>query len=397
MDLEAIVDGLCGFSGRAAGSDAERRAAGWLRERLAATKREAAFEVHWVRPHWSTIHLFIGLFGVVASLLSTSEPIAGVSILGVAFLSTLLEVTGRPSPARLLSFRRATQNVVAPPPRPRGQRVRLVIVAPYDAARRGLAYRPTVRRAGVELRRATRGWWPPPLTWMALALLALTAIAAVRVAGPDPSWLSVVQLVPTVGLLVAIALLADISLSDPSPDASGASAVAVAIALVDALDRQPLARIDVELVLAGAGDGPSLGASAYVRKRRRRWDAARIAFLEVRPCGAGKPAYWVTDGPVIPLRLHPRLIELTSEAAGPGGASAERGRANSAAYRARQARWPAIAIGALDDDGIVPRRRGPDDTPDEIDRAAMDATLELCLALVTTLDEDLAKRQDAAP
>ena len=116
MDLEAIVDGLCGCSERAAGSDAERRAAGWLRDRIAQTKRDAAFEVHWVRPHWPTIHLLIALAGVVGSLVSTSEPIAGVSVLGVAFLSTLLELTGRPSPARLLSFRRATQNVVAPPP-----------------------------------------------------------------------------------------------------------------------------------------------------------------------------------------------------------------------------------------------------------------------------------------
>jgi hypothetical protein len=396
MDLEAIVDGLCGFSGRAAGSDAERRAAGWLRDRIAECKRDAAFEVHWVRPHWSTIQLLNALAGVVGSLLSTSVPIAGVSVLGVAFLSSLLEVTGRPSPTRLLSFRRATQNVVAPPPRARSQRVRLVVVADYDAPRRGLAYRPAIRRTGAELRRATHGWWPPPLMWMALALLLLTAIAAVRVAGPDPSWLSAVQLAPTVALLVAIALLADISLSEPSPDASGASAVAVAIALIEALDQQPLARLDVELVLAGAGDGPALGAGAYVRKRRRRWDAARIALLELRPCGAGKPAYWVTDGPVVPLRLHPRLIELTAEAAGRDGATPVRGRANSPAYRARQVRWPAVAIGAVDEDGIVPRRRGPDDTPDKIDRAAMDATLELCLALITTLDEDLAKRQDAA-
>src|SRR3954454_9294288 len=205
MDLEAIVDGLCGFSGRAAGSDAERRAAGWLRDQLAKTKRDAAFEVHWVRPHWSTIHLFSALAGVVGSLLSPGVPVAGVAILGVALLSTVLEITGRLSPIRLLSFRRATQNVVAPPPRARSQRVRLVIVANYDAPRRGLAYRPLVRRTGAELRRATRGWWPPPLTWMALALLLLTAIAAVRVAGYDPSWLSAVQLVPTVVLLVAIA------------------------------------------------------------------------------------------------------------------------------------------------------------------------------------------------
>jgi hypothetical protein len=245
------------------------------------------------------------------------------------------------------------------------------------------------------MRRGTRGWWPPPLAWMALALGLITAACAVRVAGYDPEWLSVVQLIPTVVLLVAVALLADISLSDPSPDASGASAVAVALALVRALDRQPLSQLDVELVLAGAGDGPALGARGYVRNRRRRWDPARLAVLEVKPCGAGRPAFWVTDGPVVPLRLHPRLIELATAAL--GADAGERGREASAAYRARQARWPALAVGALDPDGTVPRRRAADDEPAALDPKAMRSTLELCVALVTALDADLAKREDASP
>src|SRR5215212_2142972 len=258
MDLEATVEGLCGFRNRSAGSDAERRAAGWLRDRLRAAGRDAGFEVHWVRPHWSTIYLLAAVAGVAGSLLATASAIAGLAVVAVALASTLLELSGRPSPLRLLSFRRATQNVVAPPPRARS--VRLIVVAAYDAPRRGLAFRPGVRRVDAALRRGTHGWWPPPLTLMAVALALVTAACAVRVAGYDPEWLAVVQLVPTVVLLVAVALLADVTVSDPSPDASGASAVAVALALVRALDRRPLARLDVELVLAGSSDGPALGA-----------------------------------------------------------------------------------------------------------------------------------------
>jgi hypothetical protein len=391
MDLEATVEGLCGFRDRSAGSDAERRAAGWLRERLRAAGRDAAFEVHWVRPHWSTIHLLGAVAGVAGSLLATASAVAGLAVVAVALASTLLELTGRPSPVRLLSFRRATQNVVAPPPRARGGRVRLIVVASYDAPRRGLAFRPGLRRADAALRRATRGWWPPPLTVMAAALALVTAACAVRVAGYDPAWLAVVQLVPTLALLLAVAMLADVTLSDPSPDASGASAVAVALALVHALDRQPLAKLDVELVLAGSGDGPALGARGYVRNRRGRWDPERVAVLEVRPCGAGEPVLWVTDGPVLPLRLHPRLIELAQAS---GATTLERGREASAAYRARQAGWPAIAVGALDADGLVPRRRSGDDEPAALDHKAMEATRELCHALVTALDADLSKRED---
>ena len=391
MDLEGTVEGLCGFAARSGGSDAERRAAGWLRNRLAAQKRDAALEVQWVRPHWSTIHLVHALAGVVGSLVSTASAVAGLAVVAVAFVSTLLELSGRPSPARLVSYRRATQNVVSPPPRAHSRRVRLVVIAAYDAARRGLVFRPALRRLDAALRARTRGWWPPPLEWMAFALALLTAITATRTAGHDPGWLAVVQFVPTVALLIAVALLADVALSDPSPDASGATAVAVAMALVTALDARPLGHLDVELVLAGAGDGPALGAGAYIRKRRRRWDPERLAVLEIRPCAAGAPALWVTDGPVVPLRLHPRLIEL-GRAASDAVATDLRGRDASAAYRARRARWPAIALGAADDDGIVPHGRMPDDEPGSIDVGAMEATLELCLALATALDADLAKR-----
>src|SRR5205809_79984 len=146
MDLEATVEGLCGFAARSAGSDAERRAAGWLRGRLAAQKRDAAFEVQWVRPHWSSIHLAHALAAVVGSLVSTASAIAGLWVVAVAFVSTLLELSGWPSPARLISYRRATQNVVSPPPRARSRRVRVVVVAAYDAARRGLVFRPAFRR-----------------------------------------------------------------------------------------------------------------------------------------------------------------------------------------------------------------------------------------------------------
>jgi hypothetical protein len=93
----------------------------------------------------------------------------------------------------------------------------------------------------------------------------------------------------------------------------------------------------------------------------------------------------------VPLRLHPRLIEL-GRAASDATATDLRGRDASAAYRARRARWPAIALGAVDDDGIVAHRRMPEDEPGTVDLAAMEAALELCLDLATALDADLAQR-----
>jgi hypothetical protein len=50
-------------------------------------------------------------------------------------------------------------------------------------------------------------------------------------------------------------------------------------------------------------------------------------------------------------------------------------------------------VGALDERGIAPRRRAADDEPGTVDAESMEATLELCVALITALDEDLARRE----
>jgi hypothetical protein len=404
MAPQETIDRLCSFERRAAGSDAERLAARWLAQRLRDGGRDAEVETHWVRPHWPLAGAAHAVAGVAGTLLTTTSPVAGLAVVGVAFLSMLLDLTGRPSLGRMATYRRATQNVVAAPPAPGEDRgadsdhIRLVVVAAYDARRRGLVYRPALRRLDARIRRALSGRWPSGPGWMAIALAGLSASAAARMAGVDATWLATVQLILAASLLVAVALLLDVALSEPSPDAGGASAVATAIALVEALDAQPPRGLDVELVLAGAGDGPSQGAGGYVARRRRRWDPARLAVLELRPCAAGQPRFWVRDGALFSLPLHPRLIELARGAARDEahlGAREHAGRADSAAYRARQARWPAIAVGALDRDDLAPRARQASDTPDTVDPAAMRATLELCLALVRALDDDLAARERA--
>ena len=52
--------------------------------------------------------------------------------------------------------------------------------------------------------------------------------------------------------------------------------------------------------------------------------------------------------------------------------------------------WPAIAVGCREDAAWPRGARQPADLPERLDPAAMRAALELCLALVAALDEDLA-------
>jgi hypothetical protein len=386
MDPVAILRELTAVPARGACTDAERRAARALARRLRELGRRPRTETLWVRPQWAAIWLVHALLGIAGSVVSVDRPEVGLGIAAAAAASALGEVTGRVRIVALLWPRRATQNLVSGPPDERAP-VKLIVTAPYDAARTATPAARWLGGADARVRAALGGRWPSPLGLLVLALLAIAACTAGRVAGVEPDWLGAVQLVPTVACIVGTALLVDLALAVPTPGANAnASAAAVAMALVAALDARPPRRLDVELVLAGAGDGPALGMAGYVRARRRAAKAERVAVLAVEPCAGGEPRHWTHDGPVLGTRLHPRLAALAAAA----GGSAHRGRGVTGALRARQAGWPAIAIGCLDEHGRVPRARQRDDIAESADEQAMAAALDLGLRLVRRLDADLA-------
>ena len=387
MEPARIVTELSTIRGRGPCTDAERRAARALGRQLRELGRRPRTETFWVRPQWAAIWLVHALLGVAGSVLSVDQPEIGLGLAAVAALSGLGELTGRFRLVALLWPRRATQNVVASPP-DEAAPVKLIVTAPYDAARTATGAARTLGRLDAGLRRALGGRWPSPLGLLALCLLAIAACAGARVAGVDAEWLGAVQLVPTVACIVATALLIDLALAEATPGANAnASAAAVALALVASLDARPPRRLDVELVLAGAGDGPALGMQRYVRARRKAAKAERVAVLAIEPCAGGEPRFWTHDGPLLGTRLHPRLAALAREA----GGEPHRGRGVTGALRARQAGWPAIAVGALDARARAPHARERSDTGEHADASAMAATLELCRDLVARLDADLKR------
>ena len=404
MDPSEIVSDLSAIPGRGPGTEGEREAARWLQRRLRDAGREADLEAHWVRPQWPAVHALHAAVGVVAGVVAVYEPLIGLVCAALAFVSCVLDLLGLAHLGRRITPERGTQNVVSAPTAAtaggRERIVRLVIAAGYDAPRQGLARRDSLRRMAARAQRLARGRLPGALGGLALALAAITAIAALRLAELEPPWLDAAQLIPSAWLLLALALLVDAGLSSHSPGAAEpASAAAVAIALALALDRSPPRRMGVELVLAGAGAGPSLGMRGYVRARRGRWRPEATVVLGLEACGHGHPRWWTADGPLLPLRFHPRLRALCEEVARDEPrlqAAPLRGHGLTAAFRARLAGWPAIAIGARDSHGIVPGAGQASDVADRVDPKAMDATLEFCLALVDRLDADLAQRVPAS-
>jgi hypothetical protein len=325
---------------------------------------------------------------------SVASPKVGGALILLALLSLGLDALTGVSLGRRLSPERASQNVVSPagddaPP------VKLIITANYDAGRTGLVYRSAARRLAARLGAVAGALTPGWLGWLAIAFAWLVVTAILRNGGATETAIGVAQLVPTAVLVLALALLLELASSDYGPAASdNASGVALAVAVVRALDVAPPRRLGIEVVLQGAGDGAMIGLSRYLRARRRELQAANTVVLGIAACGGGSPCWWTSDGSLIPLRFLRRLEQIAERATGPTtdlGAVPHRGRGASPAFPARFAGLPAITIGCLDGDRLVPHSHQPGDLPEALDRGSVDKLLELALTLVDAIDADLAQ------
>jgi hypothetical protein len=266
-----IIDELAAIDGRGPCTDAERRAAKTLARHVRALGREARMETFWVRPNWPRVWLLHAALGIAASVVSVKSPEVGTGFAAVAALSALLELGGRVPGLGMLWSRRATQNVVSRGPG--DAPVRLLVAAPYNAPRRRAGFAGVMARLDRSVSRSLGGHWPSGLAWLTLALVAILGCTIARVAGAEGDVLGIAQLVPTAICIGAVAVLADLAFARPATGRNAhASAAATALALVEALDRRAPHRLAVDLVLAGAADGPALGMRAYVRSRRRATD-----------------------------------------------------------------------------------------------------------------------------
>jgi hypothetical protein len=292
-------------AGPPACSDAERRVARRLAAALRAAGRPTRTETLWVRPAWAAVLAACAAAGVVGSVLSVDRPAAGLVVAGAAFVLALAELTPWPV-LRRLTFARATQNVLSepapgPPPEPR---VTLVVVAPVDGPRGGVA-----QRARLPVR---------AITTVALGLLC--ACVAARVAlEASGTLVGAIQLVPTAVLVLAVGALADAAVAPPAPAPGGDPPADVAVAAARMLAGVPLRHVAVEVVLAGAWP---LGFRAWLRRDRRRPEEVALAFV----ASAAAPRY---------ATAHPALRAVAEDAR----LAERRGRAPRAGRR------PAIAVG----------------------------------------------------
>jgi hypothetical protein len=313
-----------------AGTDAERRSAVGAARELRALGRTPSVQTVWFRPQHDLVRAVHAVLGIAGSVVAVHHHGLGLGLAGGALVLSLLEAAGV-TVVGLPLTRRATQNVVAPPiDHPPGA-VLLVLTASADHPRDSILDRVARRLRGPVT--------PGPAGLLDLALAAVAGCAGARLAGAGGAALGVVQLVPTVVLILLFAgfLEAALSTATRSAESAGPSVIAAA---TQALDARPPRRLAVEALIGGAGEARAPGMRAYVHTRRRTLAPEDVIVVHLVPAD-GPLRFHVREGERFALRLHPRLIELAAEI--PGAAPAE-SRTVSAARVARGARWPAITL-----------------------------------------------------
>jgi hypothetical protein len=394
-----VVRELCSFEGRGPGTDAERRAANALAARLRGIGRPARIEPFFCHPQYAIVHLIHAALGIAGSLLATVQPAIGFTLVFLSAVSTYLDLNTRLYLARSLLFRRASQNVVSPGDRPNAP-ARLILTAHYDAARTGYVFSKASNRIRRLPERIRLGFGPFRLFfWIGLA--PLLPILGARMAGLDPTWLSAIQAIPTIVLIVAAFLLIDIALSEIVPGAyDNASGVAAVLSAAEDLTTNPPENLDVWVVLTGAEESFCEGSRAFVRTHRKEFDRERTAFINVDSVSHGGVAYEISQGAVISLPHDPHLIELCQALATAGASEARpiRHPLLDDALPPRIRKQRAITIRTTDSDGnLAPWYHTHEDVPERVDGEALTRATEFVIALARLLDREAGRTRAPWP
>jgi hypothetical protein len=398
----ATIDELCSFDRRLTGTDAERRAANAMASHLRDSGRRAEIEPIYVHPQAPLVWALHAFLAFVASVLSIEAPIAGFALLLVATTSFYLDLNTTRHFLRLLFFRRASQNVVSRGENPDATH-KLIIAAHLDTARTGTVF----GKAATSITRRISGFLPFPHTrllfWSAAIMLPMLGA---RMAGVDSDGLAILQIIPTLILLVSSFLLVDWRLSDVVPGANdNASGVAVALSLAEKLEQEPTRNLDTWVLLTGGEECGMEGMRSFARAHKDELDPFKTIVLVIDSVGKGDVRWVVSEGLTISFEMDMRVGQLCEAIADADRTQDNRYRAAPLRHgfatdtlAARVAGLRASAITCLEPGAITPANYHTlQDVPGAIDPNALDRAEGFSLDLIRALDRDLARTRERKP
>jgi hypothetical protein len=424
MNVREEIERLVEIEGRAPGTDAERRAADHLVERLRELGREAETEAVDTWPNWPMTYAVHAALVVIGSVLSVTIPVVGALLVLVVTGLTFLDANGVAFTTRRLFGRRASQNVISREDGDKGGD--FVLVAHYDTGRGGLAFnrRLQERRAAISktLKRPIG-----PLQPLFLSMVVVLVCTLLRLPGMENLILTVIQFLFTAVLIVALPFLIDTGLASPVPGANdNASGVATALRLAERFGGK-LKHFDVNVLLTGSEEAFGLGMRSYLRRHRDDLDEERVVFLNLDEVGLGTVRYTSREGLILPVETHNQLLEMCEEIVEdheeeekddeeededrdrlaeladddddddederPGPRKLV-SRNTSDAFVARSGGFPAITItckGRLD---YTPTHHQSSDLPDRIDDEALERAYSFCAELIERVDATIGPDLD---
>jgi hypothetical protein len=341
-EAERLVDE---FGPRPPGSDAERRAANHLGERLRELGRDAEVEGFAVWPAWAMGYAINAVVAVVGSIVAVSLGTVGTVVVLLATVLTFLDLSGITPTTRRLLGRRASQNVVSWGDREKPGSV--VLVAHYDSG-------------------PTRTW---PLRPLFLAMLVVLGCCVLRAAGMSGTALTLLQFLATAGLIVYVALLLDIALSPAAPgENDNASGVGVVLRLAERLDEAELEHFGVHVLFTGSQKATAQGMRAFLRAHRAELKSGDAAVINIDAVGSGDLRLTKKEGPLLPAKAHPQLL---------GAVDTETfvNREPSDGYAAASA---GIAATTISGEG------------ERLEEDSLQDAEELCVKIIQELDEELS-------
>jgi hypothetical protein len=381
VPLRETIEALASFGPRLAGSDGDRKATEYLAKRLGELDRKVEVDEISVRPNQYLVHAAYLLLAIAGILVSTASPPVGTLIVLAAAASMYLDLSGRFYVLRSLLPRRKTRNLTL-----RGANgdapTCVVITAHHDSGRTGLLYSLAVTRLFGRLNRIAG---PIDLAFWTVCLALV--LACMRLLLGEPSVVTVMQLIAAILLLAQALLLADTAFSASSPGASSnASGVAAALELADRLRSSPPTRLDVWIVLTGAGEAPMLGMQHWLRKRVSQLRRRMHLFVNLDTLGQGTPRYAVAEG-VAGVHPHdPYLIDQCRQLGPSFNAKPAVLRRATDGLPPAMSGYPSITICALDEHERAPRFHHESDTADHVDIASVELATDFAEALIRKLD-----------
>jgi hypothetical protein len=148
------------------------------------------------------------------------------------------------------------------------------------------------------------------LFWSQLAVLAC---ALIRLAGIDGTALTLVQFLPTLVLIGAVALLVDIALSPTrGGENDNASGCVVVLRLAERFGKPDALRyFNLHVLFTGAQHAGTAGMRAFLKRHVLPRD--HTVFLNVDRVGSGDVRYTRREGALFTQRSHPQLTALCEQ------------------------------------------------------------------------------------